>query len=108
MLVNRTQHLTYCTNIHPGADWKATFNSLQHYVPKIKNKVSDGQPFGIGLRLSNTASEELSRNENLEKFKTWLANNELYVFTMNGFPYGNFHNEQVKDKVHAPDWTTNE
>ncbi|MEL6917026.1 MAG: metabolite traffic protein EboE [Bacteroidota bacterium] len=108
MLVNRTQHLTYCTNIHPGADWKATFNSLQHYVPKIKNKVSEGQPFGIGLRLSNTASEELSRDENLEKFKTWLANNELYVFTMNGFPYGNFHNEQVKDKVHAPDWTTNE
>tara|TARA_R110000765_G_scaffold99186_3_gene186206 strand:+ start:20 stop:970 length:951 start_codon:yes stop_codon:yes gene_type:complete len=27
---------------------------------------------------------------------------------MNGFPYGNFHDERVKDMVHAPDWTTND
>jgi hypothetical protein len=27
---------------------------------------------------------------------------------MNGFPYGNFHDERVKDMVHAPDWTTRE
>ena len=25
---------------------------------------------------------------------------------MNGFPYGNFHDESVKDKVHLPDWTS--
>ena len=29
-------------------------------------------------------------------------------FTMNGFPYGGFHNTRVKDQVHAPDWTTRE
>jgi hypothetical protein len=28
----------------------------------------------------------------------------LYVFTMNGFPYGAFHQTVVKDQVHAPDW----
>ncbi len=27
---------------------------------------------------------------------------------MNGFPYGSFHHTIVKDKVHAPDWTTQE
>ncbi|MUH37513.1 xylose isomerase, partial [Zobellia amurskyensis] len=45
---------------------------------------------------------------NLEEFKQWLGENDVYVFTMNGFPYGNFHNERVKDDVHAPDWTTSE
>ena len=45
---------------------------------------------------------------NLEQFKRWLDQNNCYVFTMNGFPYGNFHGEIVKDNVHAPDWTTNE
>jgi hypothetical protein len=30
----------------------------------------------------------------------------LYVFTLNGFPYGGFHNTIVKDDVHTPDWTT--
>jgi hypothetical protein len=27
---------------------------------------------------------------------------------MNGFPYGNFHNDIIKDQVHTPDWTTND
>lgn len=108
MFVNNTYHLTYCTNIHPGADWKSTFESLKQYVPKIRDQVSMGRPFGIGLRLSNKASEELNEGRKLAEFKTWLNENRLYVFTMNGFPYGNFHNEKVKDRVHAPDWTTDE
>ncbi|MGB5818322.1 MAG: metabolite traffic protein EboE [Saonia sp.] len=108
MLINGTYHLTYCTNIHPGADWKLTFENLKKYIPQIRDAVSEKKPFGVGLRLSNTASEELNQGKNLEEFKTWLNDHQLYVFTMNGFPYGNFHNEIVKDKVHAPDWTTKE
>lgn len=106
MLIADKYHLTYCTNIHPGQDWASTFESLVEYLPIIKNKISKGQPFGIGLRLSNKASEELAMSDNLPKFNSWLIKNGLYVFTMNGFPYGNFHNEVVKDKVHEPDWTT--
>jgi hypothetical protein len=106
MLIDDKYHLTYCTNIHPGQDWASTFESLVEYLPIIKNKISKEQPFGIGLRLSNKASEELAMNDNLPQFKSWLIKNGLYVFTMNGFPYGNFHDEVVKDKVHEPDWTT--
>lgn len=106
MLINDKYHLTYCTNIHPGQDWASTFQSLVDYLPVIKKNISNEQPFGIGLRLSNKASEELAMNENLPQFKNWLIKNGLYVFTMNGFPYGNFHDEVVKDKVHEPDWTT--
>ena len=43
---------------------------------------------------------------NLAVFKDWLKANNYYVFTMNGFPFGNFHKEKVKDAVHLPDWTT--
>ncbi len=106
MHIKPTYQLTYCTNIHPGADWASTFDSLKEYVLGIKKEVSPDHPFGLGLRLSNKASEELDQNENLSEFKEWLDQNDLYVFTMNGFPYGNFHNEPVKDKVHSPDWTT--
>lgn len=101
-------HLTYCTNIHPGQDWKSTFESIKQHVPGIKKEVSKEQPFGLGLRLSNKASEEFEMGNNMSDFKQWLEANNLYVFTMNGFPYGNFHDERVKDMVHAPDWTTNE
>lgn len=108
MVVNKTFHCTYCTNIHGGKNWELTFNDLKTYIPKIKKEVSQNSPFGIGLRLSNKASQELQTQTNLIEFKEWLEANNLYVFTMNGFPYGNFHDEVVKDLVHAPDWTTNE
>ena len=108
MHVNNTFHLSYCTNIHPGQNWESTFTSLKEYVPGIKAKVSPNESFGLGLRLSNKASEELNEGEHFSEFKAWLSQNDLYVFTMNGFPYGNFHDERVKDAVHSPDWTTEE
>lgn len=99
-------HLTYCTNIHPGENWGDHFAQLKKFIPAIKQQVSPDQPFGIGLRLANTASLELSKEEQLTAFQQWLKEENCYVFTMNGFPYGGFHNVVVKDQVHAPDWTS--
>lgn len=107
MRIKEKYHLTYCTNIHAGGDWEETFTSLKQNLPKIKHSVSPDQAFGLGLRLSNAASLELEEGQ-LQGFKDWLAQQDCYVFTMNGFPYGNFHGEPVKDQVHVPDWTTNE
>ncbi|MGD1945244.1 MAG: metabolite traffic protein EboE [Croceivirga sp.] len=101
-------HLTYCTNIHPGEDWNTTFDNLKTHLLEVKKKCAPHSSFGIGLRLSNQASEELGLDQNLSSLKIWLEENNCYVFTINGFPYGNFHRTRVKDKVHAPDWTTTE
>lgn len=106
MLIGDKYHLTYCTNIHPGPDWETTFESLKTYLPEIRSKVAPGIPFGLGLRLSNRASEELAQGDHLLEFKSWLEDHHTYIFTMNGFPYGNFHGESVKDKVYLPDWTS--
>ena len=99
-------HLSYCSNIHPGETWGDHFAQLQQHIPLIKEKTAPGQAFGIGLRLSNTASLELRKEEALREFQRWLQQQDCYVFTMNGFPYGGFHHTVVKDNVHAPDWTT--
>lgn len=107
MLLN-PYHLTYCTNIHPGESWEDTFNNLKAYVLKVKSKVSPHAPFGIGLRLSDKASRTLVLEDNLSEFKKWLEKHQCYVFTMNGFPFGGFHHQSVKDQVHHPDWTTKE
>ena len=97
-------HLTYCSNIHSGETWSDHFAKLRENIPLVKQQVSPFNPFGIGLRLSNVASLELRKQENLDEFRKWLNENECYLFTMNGFPYGGFHNTVVKDNVHAPDW----
>jgi hypothetical protein len=101
-------YLTYCTNIHAGENWADHFNALKLNFPEIKKQLSPDAPMGIGLRLSNIASIEILKDNNLPEFKEWLQLNDAYVFTMNGFPYGGFHNTVVKDQVHAPDWTTND
>lgn len=100
------RHLTYCTNIHPGEEWPDIFNQLKDHLPELKSRLSAAKPFGIGLRLSARAAEQLLGNNQLEHFKNWLREEDLYVFTMNGFPYGDFHGTVVKDKVYKPDWTS--
>lgn len=103
MLISPNLYLTYCTNIHSGESWEAVFENLKTYIPQISPA-----NFGIGLRLSDRASREILEGDNLAIFKDWLKASNYYVFTMNGFPFGNFHKEKVKDAVHQPDWTTAE
>lgn len=101
-------HLTYCTNIHPGEEWQQVFANLKNYIPELKAKLSPHSPFGIGLRLADLASRQLLQADKLAQFKLWLEREKLYVFTLNGFPYGGFHHQIVKDKVYAPDWSKTE
>jgi len=108
MYLDNGYHLTYCTNIHPGESWEEVFRTLQDYLPSLKKNLSPGKPFGIGLRLSDLSSRELLQDDRLAHFKVWLRDNDLYVYTMNGFPFGGFHQQVVKDAVHKPDWTTDE
>lgn len=105
MLLRDTFHTTYCTNIHPGEDWTATFGALEDNLESVRDAVNPGKPFGLGLRLSDKASRELAQGNRLADFKDWLNARDIYVFTMNGFPFGAFHGTRVKDQVHAPDWT---
>jgi len=106
--LNQHYHLTYCTNIHPGEDWDSIMHSLNTYIPPIKQAICPDTSFGIGLRLSRRAADQLMNAHLLATFKSWLDAHNSYVFTMNGFPYGNFHHQRVKDAVHQPDWTTSE
>ncbi len=100
-------HLSYCSNIHPGEIWEEHFTNLQATVPKVKHEVCPDHAMGLGLRIANQASIDLIEDSNkLAALKTWLAQEDIYIFTLNGFPYGGFHNTIVKDQVHAPDWTT--
>lgn len=108
MKLSDQHHLTYCTNIHPGESWEEVDQSLRTYVPLVQSAIAPDQPFGIGLRLSQQAGEELARPAALIAFQKWLVENNCYVFTMNGFPYGGFHRQVVKDQVHQPDWTTSD
>jgi hypothetical protein len=73
-------------------------------VPRLRRALCPDAPFGLGLRLSAVAAEELARPDVLEGFEDFLRRESLYVFTINGFPYGPFHGTRVKEDVYRPDW----
>jgi hypothetical protein len=104
--LNQNLHLAYCTNIHRGETWRETFESLEKYALAVREKVCPRAPFAIGLRLSSQAATELYDPKKLLEFQRWLDKNNCYVFTINGFPYGQFHDARVKEQVYLPDWTS--
>jgi len=100
----KSVHLTYCTNIHPGESWAEVKANLRTHVLEVKRTICPHEPFGLGLRLSAQAAEHLSEHQELTAFKQFLSEHNLYVFTLNGFPYGRFHGPGVKQNVYKPDW----
>lgn len=108
MHVSPNLQLTYCTNIHSSQGVNEVMANLERYAVPLKARLSPQEPFGVGLRLSGAESAELLSEGRLTQFKTFLDERGLYVFTMNGFPYGPFHGEAVKANVHAPDWRDEE
>jgi sugar phosphate isomerase/epimerase len=97
-------HLTYCTNIHPGETWEEVRANLGRHLPAIKRQVALDRPFGVGLRLSATAAQTLRAPAAMAELRHLLAEHDLYLFTINGFPYGPFHGRRVKERVYQPDW----
>jgi len=108
MRLNHGLHLAYCTNIHRGETWRETLASLETHALAVRERVCPKRPFAIGLRLSYRAAHELSDPGTLLAFQRWLAQKDCYVFTINGFPYGQFHGTRVKEQVYLPDWTSPE
>jgi hypothetical protein len=95
-------------NIHRGETWRETFDALKNSTLAVRERVCPRDPFAIGLRLSNQAAGELYDPKILLGFQRWLEKNSCYVFTINGFPYGQFHGARVKEQVYLPDWTSPE
>jgi sugar phosphate isomerase/epimerase len=98
--------LTYCTNIHAANGWPAIDATLRRVAPALKARLSPDAPFGLGLRLGARDARELLQDGHLERFRSFLEAEGLYVAILNGFPYGPFHGEPVKTHVYAPDWRT--
>jgi sugar phosphate isomerase/epimerase len=104
MRLSGATHLTYCTNVHAGEHWPDVRRNLETHVAAVKALVSPTQPFGVGLWLSADACHSLAAPDELRALQDLLAAHGLYVFTLNGFPYGAFHAGPIKQRVYEPDW----
>ena len=102
-------HLSYSTLVHPGDTWPEMWDSLQKYVPQVKSRVCPDDPFGVSLRISAASAETLTGDpQQRAQLKQFLADNDMYLYTVNAFPYGPFKNTLVKERVYEPDWRSDE
>jgi hypothetical protein len=100
-------HLTYSTLVHPGDTWEEIWDSLRRYAPIVKRNVAPDTAFGVSLRLSAASASTLVNSpERRTQLKEFLAAENLYVYTVNAFPYGPFKGQSVMEQVYEPDWTT--
>jgi sugar phosphate isomerase/epimerase len=108
-LGNGLGHLTYSTLVHPGDDWEQMWASLTTYLPKVKARIAPNQRFGVSLRLSASSAQTLVASAaEREKLKKFLGDNDMYLYTVNAFPYGAFKGTTVKEQVYEPDWRSEE
>jgi hypothetical protein len=108
-LGGRLGHLTYSTLVHPGDTWDEMWASLTRYVPAVKKRFAPDKRFGVSLRLSAKSAERLSGSaDERAKLKAFLDEHDMYLFTVNAFPYGPFKGQRVKELVYEPDWRTDE
>jgi len=109
MNLGRLGHLSYSTLVHPGDNWELMLHSLRTYVPQVKARVSPHGSFGVSLRLSASSAQTLTGDPGeRHRLKEFLHQHDMYLYTVNAFPYGPFKNTMVKKTVYEPDWRSDE
>lgn len=97
--------LGYCTNVHSGTTLATTLEALDRHATAVRQFVKPVGLMPIGLWLSARAAQEVVDDpDGIARLRDWLFNRGLVVFTMNGFPYGDFHAGRGKKAVYEPHW----
>src|SRR3989442_4947747 len=96
--------LTYCTNVHAIEDLECVLAALARYCAPVRRRLGVRR-LALGLWLSRrSASELLASPDARARLREAIEVNGLELATLNGFPYGDFHAERVKEEVYRPDW----
>ena len=96
----------YCTNVHAGTNLESIRSNLHRYAGQVLSSLTRtrGQKtLGVGLWIPDEASTQLIEGE-LVAFAEFLRSNHFDAFTINGFPFANFHGDSVKQRVYLPTW----
>lgn len=106
----RPFQLTYCSNVHPAPDLATALLALRtHAAPVAAAARARGRTFGLGAWWPMPLVERLAQDRAARaQLAEALRELDLPLWTLNVFPYGDFHDAVVKTAVYTPDWSTEE
>jgi sugar phosphate isomerase/epimerase len=93
--------LGYCANVHPGESLPDVLHAVRQLASGVRTHLAVDQ-LSLGLWLSQRSAAELAAR-GCGELSQALRDAGIFVVTLNGFPYGNFHAEVVKRQVYHPD-----
>ena len=93
----------YCTNVHSGGSLEETMHNLDRHATEVARRLGEDR-LGIGLWLPEGPAREVMAGGGARDLRDRLESMGLYVFTLNGFPQGDFHAKVVKHAVYQPGW----
>ena len=97
--------LSYCTNVHPGRTLAEVIDGISKHSAEVQRQLDF--PMAAGLWLSASVVKELTEHPgHLEQLAQTLWQHDLCCYTLNTFPFGDFHSDRVKEQVYLPDWTS--
>lgn len=100
----KSENIAYCSNVHPCATAGEVFDVVDTDIRSVRERRGLDQLYA-GLWLPNTVVVELLKDDvAFRSFAARLDAANIRVVSTNGFPYGNFHDRVVKEKVYSPDW----
>lgn len=98
------QELSYCSNVHAGDSIADVRENLQRFISPVRSR-RGLERLQAGLWLSEQAVRELmAAPSSIGDFGNLLEQHAIQLTSLNGFPYGNFHQAVVKEKVYLPHW----
>ena len=102
--------LTYCANVHPARDLDGQLASLREHVRPIAAAArAAGRSFGLGGWWPMELATELQRDAAArDRLVAEMEAQGAPLWTLNVFPFGDFHQEVVKTAVYEPDWEREE
>ena len=101
------ESIGYCSNVHPGKNFFEYLEQLKTHSVLVREKLNVDR-MGIGLWFSAATAIQLKSAIDYSRLAEFLDNNGLVAYTLNGFPFGDFHQDVVKHDVYLPTWESKE
>lgn len=96
--------ISYCTNVHPCKVAADVAPLLDQYTLPVRQRC--GFDVAAGLWLPATAASEVAADpDKLAALADELRRRDVTCYTLNAFPFGDFHSTRVKENVYLPDWS---
>lgn len=102
----KKSEIAYCSNVHPGHTAEEIEANIASYSRAVQTQCRlDSLDAGLWIP-RNAADQYTLDRAAFARFQRVLDENGTQLVTINGFPFGDFHEDVVKQRVFAPDWAT--